>query len=125
MPQLSKGGKWVFDRIVVGPRKRILLPHTIYSEYYFQTNEALVFTRDSRRSSKFDVGKRAKVTALILQSHIIEEGVMGKQLWPTMDTIAGEQFLMVRGNHLVLSFIKHGPSVDLALRQSEIKVFAL
>jgi hypothetical protein len=35
MPQLSKGGKWVFGWAIVGPDRNVLIPTQAYQEYGF------------------------------------------------------------------------------------------
>jgi hypothetical protein len=42
MPQLVKGGKWVFGWCVVGPAGETQIPPEAYLEYGFQSGEKLV-----------------------------------------------------------------------------------
>ena len=43
MPQLVKGGKWVFGWIVVGRLKKIRIPPEAYNEYGFQMKGSFLF----------------------------------------------------------------------------------
>jgi hypothetical protein len=42
MPQLEKGGKWVFGWVVVRPGSKITVPPEAYLEYGFQAGEEIV-----------------------------------------------------------------------------------
>ena len=43
MPQITKGGKWVFGWVVVGQNRQIVIPPEAYAEYGFQPGEAVIF----------------------------------------------------------------------------------
>lgn len=127
MPQLAKGGKWVFGWVVVGMEREILIPPMAYSEYAFQANEPVVFTLSSKRSGGFCLGKREKVSSSIIYSRVIEESVLSdhmKIVSPKMiDLKPGDRLLVVRGSNLALSFLRKGPIVEEALNHTEIEVF--
>jgi len=127
MPQLTKGGKWVFGWAVVGGQNEILIPPAAYREYCFQAKEAVVFTRGSRRSGGFGLGKPEVVASSVIRTRIIGQGVMDEQgrvvLFPGVDAKPGERLLAVRGSNLVLSFLRGGPIFEEALRHPEIEVF--
>jgi len=128
MPQLTKGGKWVFGWAVVGQQNDILIPPAAYSEYCFQAEEGVVFTRGSRRSGGFGLGKPENVLVSVIRTRIIAQGRMGPQgrvtLFSGVDAKPGERFLVVRGSNRVLSFLQQGPIVEEALRHPDIEVFA-
>jgi hypothetical protein len=47
MPQLAKGGKWVFGWVVVGKRRSITIPPDAYREHGFRPGDEVVFLRGS------------------------------------------------------------------------------
>ncbi len=47
MPQLVKGGKWVFGWVVVSPGNEIRIPPVAFAEYGFQAGETIFLTRGS------------------------------------------------------------------------------
>jgi hypothetical protein len=53
MPQLTKGGKWVFGWCVVGLDGEIQIPPEAYIEYGFQPDETVVITLGSRHSGGY------------------------------------------------------------------------
>ena len=61
MPQLVKGGKWVFGWVVIGPQREIPIPLEAYLEYGFQVGDEVVFLKGSRRSAGFSVGRAEKI----------------------------------------------------------------
>ncbi len=129
MPQLAKGGKWVFGWTIVSPDRIILIPTAAFQEYGFHQDDPIVFTRGSRRSAGFGLGHRDKVAASMIRSRIIAEGFIGKEthiLLPlTIDVDLGEQLLVVRGSNLALGFLLRGPIVDEARLHSELEVYRL
>ena len=127
MPQLSKGGKWVFGWAIVGPDKDILIPRAAFQEYGFHQDDPVVFTLGSQRSGGFGLGHRDKVASSIIRSRIIGEGHIGKEMHillpPTVDLNPGEQLLVVRGSNLALGFLLRGPIVDEARLHPELEVY--
>ena len=77
MPQLVKGGKWVFGWVVVQAGKKIAIPPEAYREYGFQAGGEIVFTRGSRRSGGFGVGRADKIPAL-LRKRVLAQGRIGR-----------------------------------------------
>jgi len=47
MPQLVKGGKWVFGWVIVGGHREITIPPESYTEYGFQAGKPVFFLRGS------------------------------------------------------------------------------
>jgi hypothetical protein len=128
MPQLVKGGKWVFGWSIVGENYQLSIPPAAYTEYGFQAGEALVFLHGSKRSGGFALGKREKVLSSVLYLRIFAETEMEEQLCfnlpDPLDTSPGQRFLVVRGSGLALSFLQYGSIYEEALRHPEIEVFA-
>ncbi|NLI41360.1 MAG: hypothetical protein GX421_09305 [Caldisericales bacterium] len=127
MPQLSKGGKWVFGWAIVGPDMDVLIPTQAFQEYGFHEDAPVVFTLGSKRSGGFGIGHKEKVASSLICSRIIGEGLIGKEmhiyLRPTVDINPGEQLLVVRGSNLALGFLLRGPIVDEARLHPELEVY--
>lgn len=127
MPQLAKGGKWVFGWTTVGQDLDVVVPPAAYQEYGFQTHEEVVFLRGSRTSGGFIMGKRSKVLASIIKTRIVAEGLMGEMMHVRLPSSLGfnigEKLLVVRGSGLALSFLHHGRIYEEALRHPEIEEF--
>ena len=128
MPQLAKGGKWVFGWTTIGQDLDVLVPPAAYQEYGFQAHEEVVFLRGSRSSSGFIMGKRSKVLASIIKTRILAEGLMGEKMKVRLPSVlgfkAGDKLLVVRGSGLALSFLRFGRICEEALRHPEIEEFS-
>jgi hypothetical protein len=126
MPQLEKGGKWVFGWVVVRPGIKITIPPEAYREYGFQAGEEIVFTRGSRRSGGFGIGRADKIPPL-LKKRVLAQGRMGKKgqvaLPPEVSVQVGDQLLAVRGSGLALGFLAQGPIYELALLNHKLSAF--
>lgn len=127
MPQIAKGGKWVFGWVIVGRNCDIRIPPEAYREYGFQPGETVIITRGSLRSGGIGLGRVEKLASTPLQSRFIGETRIeaGEQviLPPSVGIFPGERLLVVRGSGLALSFLKHGPICAEALKHPEIEVF--
>jgi hypothetical protein len=127
MPQLSKGGKWVFGWAIVGPDKDVMIPGAAYQEYAFHQDDPVVFTLESRRSGGFGLGHREKVSSSMIHSRIIGEGLIGQEMHislpATVDINPREQLLVVRGSNLALGFLLRGPIVDEACLHPELESY--
>jgi hypothetical protein len=73
MPQLEKRGKWVFGWVVVQAGKKITVPPEAYGEYGFQAGGEIVFTRGSRRSGGFGIGRTDQIPPL-LEKRVLAQG---------------------------------------------------
>lgn len=129
MPQLAKGGKWVFGWVVLGKNYELCIPPAAYNEYGFQPGEAVVFIRGSRRSGGFGLGSQEQLALSPIRSRILAEGTMGEQMQvilpKTLGIQPGEHLLVVRGSGLALSFLQHGPICDEAQHHPELEVFVI
>jgi len=125
MPQLEKGGKWVFGWVVVRPGIKITVPPEAYREYGFQVGEEILFTRGSQRSSGFGIGRADKVLAL-LKKRVLARGRMGRKgqvaLPPEVSVRVGDRLLAVLGSGLALGFLAQGPIYEAALKHPELEV---
>lgn len=81
MPQLAKGGKWVFGWSVVSARREIRIPPEAYAEYGYRDGEEIVFLAGSRTSGGFRIGRPEKLaTAKIpLEARAVCRGSIGPQ----------------------------------------------
>jgi hypothetical protein len=130
MPQLVKGGKWVFGWTVVGPAGEVRIPPEAYAEYGFQTGEPIVFLSGSQRSGGFAVARRERLAGsqVPLARRAIGEGtvvVSGRVTFPHGTGLqAGERLLVVRGSGLALGFVQRGPIYEKAMLHPDIEVFS-
>jgi hypothetical protein len=126
MPQLAKGGKWVFGWVVVGKRRTITLPPAAYHEYGFHAGDEVFFLRGSQRSGGFSVGRAEKIPPLF-EKRILARGRIARQgrvtLPPETSVRPGDRLLAVRGSGLALGLSAHGPIYELALTHPELEVF--
>jgi hypothetical protein len=126
MPQLEKRGKWVFGWVIVQPRNKITIPPEAYREYGFQAGEEILFTRGSRRSGGFGIGRADKIP-LLLRQRVLAQGRMGKHgrvvLPPEAGVQVGDRLLAVRGSGYALGFLAQGPIYELALQHHELAAF--
>jgi len=130
MPQLTKGGKWVFGWCVVGEEGAIQIPPEACAEYGFLQGDVVIFLTGSRRSGGVIVGhieKFAEDAAMLLRRSI-GRGVIGENkrinIPPRLGIQPGERLLAVRGSGLALSFVRHGPIIEEAVLHTNIVEFA-
>jgi hypothetical protein len=130
MPQLAKGGKWVFGWSVVGPGGTLRIPPEARQEYAFEADAALIFLPGSSTSGGFSVStaKRLRESQVDLaagralgQGRLDANGQMA--LPATIDVDLGDRLLVVRGSGRALGFIARGPIYQEALQHSTIEVF--
>lgn len=129
MPQLVKGGKWVFGWVLVGPDRQIKIPPAAFKEFKFQPGEAIIFTRGSRSSGGCGVGRREFINSNeVMPLRGFADGVMGESsqivLPEALDVEPGERLLVVRGSRYALGLLKFGLIVEEARRHPELEVFA-
>lgn len=127
MPQLVKGGKWVFGWCMVGQTNDIRIPAEAYSEYGFQPGETVILIRGSQRSGGFGLGKPAKLEHFSVKSRFIGQTIMGADERVVLPSEAGlqpgDRLLAVRGSGLALGFVQRGPIYEEALNHPEIETF--
>jgi hypothetical protein len=126
MPQLEKRGKWVFGWVVVQPGIKITIPPEASGEYGFRAEEEIVFTRGSRRSGGFGIGRTDRIPPL-LKKRVLAQGRMGKRgqvvLPSEVEVQVGDRLLAVRGSGYALGFLAHGPIYEVALQHHELAAF--
>ena len=129
MPQLVKGGKWVFGWAIVGPQEELGIPPAAWVEYEFQAGEEAVFLSGSRTSGGFGLSTPRLLAqeARLLQARALARGFIGERgqivipatvgIWP------GDRLLVVRGSGRALGFLARGPIYDEALRHPKLEIF--
>lgn len=127
MPQMVKGGKWVFGWVVVGGRQEITIPPEAYAEYDFRTGEPVYFLRGSRRSGGFSIGRLEKLgkSKVPIRQRAFAQGKIGAggQIVLPMEAgvQSGDRLLVVRGSGLALGFLTRGPIYEEALKHPEVE----
>ena len=153
MPQLVKGGKYVYGWSEVYPEGKIVIPPEAYEDYGFQTGENIILIPGSRTSGGFSLTSSrllegSPLSAFLkeipqLSEFIVGEGTLIKHnkrvySWlrmhnghiiaplPTLESYkvgAGSLLLSVRGSSLTLGFLTKGPLYELAHKHQNIAVF--
>lgn len=127
MPQIAKGGKWVFGWVIAGKNREIRIPSSAYQEYGFQTGEMAILLRGSRRSGGFGIGKMEKLEGTILKSRFFGHTVFkpGEQVILPIEVgiEPGDRLLAVRGSNFALGLLKFGPIVEEAMKHPEVDEF--
>ena len=152
MPQLVKGGKYVFGWVIIQNNRSINIPNEAYSEYGFMPNENGILMKGSKRSGGFAISSERllKNTAIgnILfnnsksifgnknSSDIIK--IKERIFWRVkINTIIflsdqimqffrlnhGDKLLAVRGSGLALGFITNGPIYIEAEKHPKLACF--
>ena len=131
MPQMNKGGKWVFGWCVVSSSGEIRIPPAAFIEYGFQVGEPIIYLRGSRRSGGFSVGRQEKLggssTPLLRRS--IGQGLIQEKeqiaVPPGTGIQPGQRLLAVRGSGYAVLFLTGGPIHEEAQNRPEIETFNL
>ncbi|MBN1120909.1 MAG: hypothetical protein JXJ17_07505 [Anaerolineae bacterium] len=129
MPQLVKGGKWVFGWTIVNPSRLITIPPAAWIEYGFQVGDKIAFLKGSKTSGGFAIGRMVVLTQkstpiidhALAHAEIAEAGRIA--LPPTINVHTGDRLLVVRGSGLALGFLIKGPIIDEAINHPEIETF--
>lgn len=129
MPQLVKGGKWVFGWVIVGRQREITIPPEAYAEYGFQAGEPVLFLRGSRRSGGFSIGRveRLEQSQIPIHQRAFARGeIQSKEkieLPLKTGVQLGDRLLAARGSGLALGFLTRGPIYEEAKKHPEIETF--
>ncbi len=129
MPQLVKGGKWVFGWTVVGVERTITIPPAAWIEYGFRVGDKVAFLKGSKTSGGFSIGRMEVLTQkstpiidrALAQAEIAEAGRIA--LPPAVDAQPGDRLLVARGSGLALGFLVKGPIIGEAINHPEIETF--
>jgi len=132
MPQLVKGGKWVFGWVIVGPEGEIAIPPEARREYDFRAGDEAAFTPGSRRSGGFGISAPRLIAAASERLgggtlRVLGRGQFGEDgrvsVPPEMGVEPGGRLLAVRGSGYALGFVARGPIYEEALKHAELACF--
>jgi hypothetical protein len=121
MPQLVKGGKWVFGWVIVGGQGELVIPHEALDEYGFQPGEVAVFLQGSQSSGGFGLSSPRLLAkmGLPLRVRTLARGSIGEDgqivLPPALAMRPGARLLAVKGSGRALGFVARGLIYDEAL----------
>jgi hypothetical protein len=129
MPQLVKGGKWVFGWVLVGPQRELVIPPAAWDEYGFEVGDEVTFLAGSRRSGGFGLS-HARLVAEVsapLQVRALAQGRVEEPGWVMVPAAVGVQpgdrLLAVRGSGRALGFVACGPIYEEALKHRDLDCF--
>jgi len=126
MPQLVKGGKWVFGWVIVGSGGEITIPPEAYREYGFRAGDEVVFLKGSRHSGGFGIG-RADHIPILLRKRTLGQGKVdgsGRVIAPPdVGVQPGDRLLAVRGSGYALGLLARGPIYEEAMQHPELETF--
>jgi len=129
MPQLVKGGKWVFGWVIVGLQRELAIPPAAWDEYRFQVGDEVTFIPGSQRSGGFGLSHSRLLTGTPapLQMRALARGRVVEVGWVVAPAQVGVQpgdpLLAVRGSGRALGFAARGPIHDEALKHPELEIF--
>jgi hypothetical protein len=127
MPQLTKGGKWVYGWCFVGPKNEVQIPPEACIEYSFQPGDTVSITFGSRRSGGFGIAKPEKLANSHIKTRLMGQAKISPGYRVMLPSETGIQpdmrLLVVRGSWLALGFAQRGPIIDEAQIHPEIQVF--
>ncbi|MDD3828168.1 MAG: hypothetical protein PHY79_19560 [Anaerolineae bacterium] len=129
MPQLAKGGKWIFGWVIVGQQGELTIPPQAWDEYRFQAGEEVSFLAGSRTSGGFGLSTPRLLAQAVapLQTRALARGSIGPDghlvIPAEVGVRPGDRLLVVRGSGRALGFMARGPIYDQALRHPELETF--
>lgn len=128
MPQLVKGGKWVFGWVIVGGQGELTIPPEAWGEYGFQPGEEAAFVPGSRSSGGFGLSTPRLLAQMAgpMRVRILARGRIGERGQIVVPPVAGirpgARLLAVRSSGRALGFVARGPIYDEALQHAELEV---
>ena len=126
MPQLVKGGKWVYGWVLVGPAREIVIPPEAWQEFNFRAGDEAIFLAGSRTSGGFAITLASRLAKMQDRTgggslHELARGRFDSG-WltapPQTGARPGDRLLAVRGSSLGLGFVGRGPIYEEAVRQT-------
>ena len=131
MPQLVKGGKFVFGWCLIGEDGGIALPEAARQEYGFRPDETVALLPGSRTSGGFCIagkplleksrlGGRRTGHAARLENERLR---LSPQVLEAFGLKPGDCLLAVRGSYLGLGMAARGPILEEARKHREMAVF--
>ncbi|MBN1963187.1 MAG: hypothetical protein JW910_00970 [Anaerolineae bacterium] len=133
MPQLVKGGKYVFGWTLLNEARALRIPPEAWEEYGFTVGDTALFTRGSRTSGGFAISYPALLERAAAKSGlalpVLGEGIFqpgGIVTVPDDISVqAGQKLLVVRGSGFALGFLAQGPILAEALRHADVVTFTV
>jgi hypothetical protein len=117
MPQLAKGGKWVFGWVTVAADRSIVVPGQAWEEYGFAPGAAALLLRGSTTSGGFALGSEKRMPARLLGralgATVFEPGFRVR-LPEAVAVHPTQRLLAVRGSGHALSLLTQGPICEMA-----------
>jgi len=131
MPRLTKGAKWTYGWVVVGPGGEITIPPPAWDEFGFRAGDESIFTPGSRKSGGFAVSTPTLVAEASEKMggaglRELGRGRFGEgcvTVPPQMGVEPGDRLLTVRGSCYGLGFVAQGPIYEEAAKHPELEVF--
>jgi hypothetical protein len=129
MPQLVKGGKWVFGWVTVGLQGELMIPPEAWREYGFRTGDEVAFLPGSRSSGGFGLSTPRLLAQMAgpLHTCILARGRIGEDgqlvVPEAVGMRSGDRLLAVRGIGRSLGFVAQDPIYDEALKHPELESF--
>lgn len=129
MPQLVRGGKWVFSWVIMGPGRGLAIPPEAWDEYQFEVGDEVTFLPGSRRSGGFGLSHPRLLASVPapLQARGLGQSRIDELGWvvapATVDVQPGDRLLAVRGSGRALGFVTRGSIYEEALEHPELACF--
>ena len=145
MPQLERGGKYVFGWSGLRPDNSVLLPPEVVAEYGLPQQGSVAILSGSKTSRGMRVGLPARLEGTVLDpasaipcgdglarlkgalvtSATIDDGVMRlpAAAVAAFGLAADDRLLVIRGSNLAFVMAQTGPLVEIGRRHPEVPVF--
>ncbi|MBN1200869.1 MAG: hypothetical protein JXJ20_03335 [Anaerolineae bacterium] len=122
MPQLAKGGKWIFGWVIVRADRTVAVPPAAAQEYGFAPGDEVLLLRGSLASGGFGLSTRARLAGSALTDGLAQRTLGESQiddggrlrLPPGIDVTPGQRLLVGRGSGYALGFFTRGRIVAAA-----------
>lgn len=72
MPQIAKGGKFVFGWSIINPEGCVKVPEMIFNEYGLSTDKNVILFSGSKKSGGFCVSNRTLINKSIIKGLFVE-----------------------------------------------------
>ncbi|NBD34926.1 MAG: hypothetical protein GVY30_02880 [Chloroflexi bacterium] len=131
MPQLVKGGKWVFGWAVAGEDGSLPIPPAAWAEYGFRIGDTAIFVRGSAHSGGFSLSTPTRWPATFAawegNPRVLGTGTLTAShravMPPGVGVKPGDRLLVIRGSAVGLGFAARGRICAAAREHPELEVF--
>jgi hypothetical protein len=98
MPQLVKGGKYIYGWVSIQPDGRIRIPDEAFDEYHFRTGEKIIMLSGSKTSGGFSIIKPETIKTSMIGQHITDAIGLSKDIhsfttWQSTPVHAGNRWI--------------------------------